>query len=157
MKDNALYRYSLLLLLITLVSCNGVNYNEKMISKEKDDSVKKEIVGVWELFKKSYSPSENPVLITPNNLEYLEIKSDGQCQDDNQNSLWFLSYTSDYVIDSTSKVIFSQIRNLTPSSWGYFDRTILSYQAKIIVENKIKYLYLTSLNNSGTKVYQRKN
>lgn len=157
MKDNAPYRYSLLLLLIILVSCNAVNYDEKMISKEKDDSIKKEIVGVWELFKKSYHPSENPVLITPSNLEYLEIKSDGQCRDDNQNSIWFLSYTADYVIDSTSKVIFSQISNLTANSWGSYDRTILSYQAKIVVENNIKYLYLTSLNNSGTKVYQRKN
>jgi len=146
----------LLALLTSIISCNS-NDNKAIPSKSNRESTVKEIVGIWELLKQSYRPSNEPSLVQASDKEYLEIKPDGTCQDGRYPAKWFLSYTDDFVIDSTSKVIFSELTNLDHNSYDEYDRKIKSYQIKVSTENGIKYLYLTSLQTSATRVYIRKN
>lgn len=144
-------------LLTVLAACNFTATDKKIPSKSNRETIEKEIVGIWELLKMNYRPTNEVSLVDPKNREYLEIKSDGTCQDDDSNYKWFLSYTNDYVLDSTSKVIFTELSNLSPNGWEEYDRTIRPYQIKVTTENNIKYLYLTSLRTSATRVFIRKN
>ena len=146
----------LLALLTSITSCNS-NDNKAIPDKSNRESTAKDIVGIWELLKQSYTPSNEPSLVQASDKEYLEIKPDGTCQDGRYPAKWFLSYTDDFVIDSTSKVIFSELTNLDHNSYDEYDRKIKPYQIKVSTENGIKYLYLTSLQTSGTRVYIRKN
>jgi hypothetical protein len=121
------------------------------------ESTKKEIVGIWELFKKKSRPYYEFSLVEASMREYLEIKPDGTCQDGGNSAKWFLSYTEYIIIDSTSKVIFSELYNLKDNVYNGYERTIEPYQIKVNTENGIKYLYLTSLQTSATRIYIRKN
>lgn len=140
-----------------LISCKNSSGDKQIPSKTSRETIGQDIIGIWELLKKSYRPSDEPSLIAANDKEYLEIKADGTCQDGRYGAKWFLSYTDDFIIDSTSKVFFTELTYLTPNSWGDYDRTIKPYQIKVSVENNIKYLYLTSLKSSDTRIYIRKN
>ena len=146
----------LLAILTSIISCNSSD-NKVIPSKSNRESTAKDIVGIWELLKQSYRPSNEPSLVQASDKEYLEIKPDGTCQDGRYPAKWFLSYTDDFVIDSTSKVIFSELTNLDHNSYDEYDRKIKPYQIKVSTENGIKYLYLTSLQTSATRVYIRKN
>jgi hypothetical protein len=147
----------LLAVLASIISCN--TSNDKKIIPNKNDRVSttKDIIGIWELLKRSYRPSNEPSLVQASDKEYLEIKSDGNCQDGPYPAKWFLSYTDDFVIDSTSKIIFSELTNTNPGSYDDYNRKIKPYQIKISTDNGIKYLYLTSLQTSETRIYIRKN
>ena len=147
----------LLAALILIISCNNSSENKVVPSKTSRESIAKDIVGIWELLKQGYKSSNETSLVQPNDKEYLEIKSDGNCQDGRYLAKWFLSYTDDFVIDSTSKVIFSELTNLDSNSYGEYDREIKPFQIKTTTENGIKYLYLTSLESSKTRIYIRKN
>ena len=144
-------------LLTTFISCKNSTSDKQIPNKSNRESIGQDIIGIWELLKKSYRPTDQPSLVNPNDKEYLEIKTDGTCQDDRYEAKWFLSYADDFIIDSTSKVIFTELTNLEPNSWGEYDRKIKPFQIKVGVENNIKYLYLTSLRSSGTRFYIRKN
>jgi hypothetical protein len=143
--------------LTSIISCNNSNDNKIIPTKSNRESIAKDIVGTWELLKQSYNPLDQPSLVQSSNKIYLEIKPDGTCQDGRYQAKWFLSYTEDYIIDSTSKVIFSQMTNLEHSSYGEYDRKIKPYQIKLSTDNGIKYLYLTSLQTSATRIYIRMN
>lgn len=143
-------------LFASLISCKNTNTDKQIPNKSNRASVEQEIVGIWELLKRNYQPTEEPKLINPNDKEYLEVKKDGTCQDGRYEAKWFLSYTDNFIIDSTSKVIFTELSNLKPSGWGEYDRTIKPYQIKIVTENNVSYLYLTSLESSATRIYIRK-
>jgi len=145
----------LLAILTSIFSCNSSD-NKAIPSKSNRESTAKDIVGIWELLKQSYRPSNEPALVQASDKEYLEIKPDGTCQDGRYPAKWFLSYTDDFVIDSTSKVIFSELTNLDHNSYDEYDRKIKPFQIKVGTENGIKYLYLTSLQTSATRVYIRK-
>lgn len=150
----------ILILIATIsifISCKNSNSDNQVPSKNSREAIKKEIVGIWELLKVKYTPTREPVLVDANNKEYLEIKENGTCQDRRDESKWFLSYTEDFIFDSTSKIIFTEISNLNQHSLGYYDRSYKSYQIKTTTENNIKYLYLTSLQTSETRIYIRKN
>ena len=150
-----------LILFITIfaliISCNNSSDNKIVQSKKSGESIEKDIVGIWELLKQKYKSSSEASLVQPNDKEYLEIKPDGNCQDGRYLTKWFLSYTDNFVIDSTSKVIFSELTNLDSNSYGEFDRKINSFQIKTTTENGVKYLYLTSLESSMTRIYIHKN
>ncbi|QGW28916.1 hypothetical protein [Phnomibacter ginsenosidimutans] len=146
-----------IVVIITSISCNNSSSEKQIPNKTNRESIRQDIIGIWELFKRSYKPTEEPKLVEPNDKEYLEIKNDGTCQHGRYEAKWFLSYTDDFIIDSTSKVFFTELTYLSPNSWGEYDRTIKPYQIKVTTENNIKYLYITSLKSSDTRVYIRKN
>jgi len=146
-----------LAILVSIISCNNSNDKKIIPSKSNRESFAQDIVGIWEILKQNYRPSDEPSLVLAEDKEYLEIKPDGTCQDGRYLAKWFLSYTDDFVIDSTSKVIFSEMSKLDPNSYGEYDRNIKPYQIKVTTENRIKYLYLTSLQTSKTRIYIRKN
>ena len=105
----------------------------------------------------SYNPTAKPSLVEPANKLYLEINEDGTCSDGGKGAIWFLSYTDELIIDSTSTTYFNEVTKLRPGIWNEYSRVIEPYQVKINDENNVKYLYLTSLNTSGTRVFIRKN
>lgn len=144
-------------ILTSIFSCNSSTDNYINSSNNNIASIKKEIVGKWELYKKKNRPYYKFSLVEASMSEYLEIKPDGTCQDGRISTNWFLSYTEDFVVDSTSKVIFSKLYNLKDNIYYGYERTIEPYQIKVNTENGIKYLYLTSLQTSATRIYIRKN
>lgn len=139
------------------ISCNNSQTDNNLPSKSQRESVGQDIIGIWELLKEKSKKSQEPYLVDPSNKEYLEIKKNGNCQDGRYEAKWYLSYSEDFIFDSTSKVIFTEFSNLTPDMWGDYDRKIKSFQLKITTENNKKYLYLTSLASSDTRIYIRKN
>lgn len=151
-------RLILLILFTTaLAACNSSNTDKNIPGKTSRESVKADIVGVWELLKMNYSPTDSLSLVDPRSKEYVEIKADGTCQDGQYKYQWFLSYTDEYVFDSISKILFTEASNLKPNSWGNYERELRPYQVKVTSEGTVKYLYLTSLKTSGTRVFIRKN
>lgn len=144
---------------ISLISCTNQIYTKSIPSKSDRESIAKDLVGIWELMKQSYRPTEVPSLVSATSKEYLEIKSDGTCSDGNKiyNAKWFLTYSDAFIFDSTSKVIFTEAYGLNHNGWDEYNRSIKPFQIKISTENGIKYLYLTSLVTSATRVYIRKN
>lgn len=147
------------LLLVFFISClfTACNIGEKQKDYAgSETSLKKEITGVWELFRIQYYPDEKPVLVDPSSKEYLEINSDGTCKDDRNSANWYISKTEDYVLDSISKVLFNEIFYVNRKSGGVFDRRIDTHQVKITKEGNVQYLYLKSLNTSITRIYIRK-
>ena len=146
----------LIAVLILIISCNSSHDNKSIPTANNRQSIAKDIVGIWELLKQSYKQSGEPSLVQPSDKEYLEIKSDGNCQDGRYLAKWTLSYTDDFIFDSTSKVIFLELTNLEPNSYDEYDRKITPFQIRVSTENGIKYLYLTSLQSSKTRIYIRK-
>lgn len=149
---------------IIILSILFINYScSESINKIKNDNkiseTKNEIIGIWELIK-SGPNMNNLILVDPKNVSYLEVKSDGTCQHSEyrykEEIKWILTYSEDYIFDSTSKVIYNEFSNLNYSSYSGYDRKIKSYQIRIKNENGTNYLYLTSLNQSKTSVYIRK-
>lgn len=149
---------------IVILSILFINYScSESINKIKNDNkiseTKNEIIGIWELIK-SGPNLNNLILVDPKDVSYLEVKSDGTCQHSEyrykEEIKWILTYSEDYIFDSTSKVIYNEFSNLNYSSYSGYDRKIKSYQIRIKNENGTNYLYLTSLNQSKTSVYIRK-
>jgi hypothetical protein len=157
-KIKSLMKIALIVTILTsLIACNNSKEEIKIPNKNYRESIEKDIIGIWELLKQNYKPSDEPSLIDPDYIEYLEIKPDGNCQDGRNKAKWFLSYSDNFVIDSTSKVILITISNRKRNSWGEYDRKIEVYQIKITIENDTKYLYMTSLESSATRIFIRKN
>ena len=75
--------------LTTFISCKNSSGDKQIPIKSNRESVRQDIIGIWELLKENSGPTDQLSLVNPNNKKYLEIKADGTCQDAGYEARWF--------------------------------------------------------------------
>ncbi|MBI1344645.1 MAG: hypothetical protein GC171_17115 [Terrimonas sp.] len=145
-------RYYLSFLL--LISCSNTKTNNLIPTTDERINTEKNIIGVWELYRQNYSPSDSLRLVT--DREYLEIKSENTYIERNYAGKWYLSYTDKSIVEPSTNIIFTELYSLNPSNYLEYHRLIEPFYLQIKKEKEKQYLYLYSIKTSATRVFTKK-